>query len=45
MRKILYTITILANSFAFAQVGVNTTTPAEELHVAGQVLQLYVLKV
>lgn len=35
MRKILYTITILANSFAFAQVGVNTTTPAEELHVAG----------
>lgn len=35
MRKILYTITILANSIAFAQVGVNTTAPAEELHVAG----------
>lgn len=35
MKKIIYTFTILANSFAFAQVGVNTTSPAEELHVAG----------
>ena len=35
MRKILYTIIILANSIAFAQVGVNTTTPSEELHVGG----------
>lgn len=35
MKKILSFIYILTGVFGFAQVGVNTTTPTEELHVAG----------
>lgn len=35
MKKILSTFAILSTIAGFTQVGVNTTTPGEELHVAG----------
>lgn len=35
MKKIFSILTILSGLFGIAQVGVNTTTPTEELHVAG----------
>lgn len=35
MKKTLPILFIFSSIFAFAQVGVNTTTPQEELHVAG----------
>lgn len=35
MKKTLHILFIFSSVFAFAQVGVNTTNPQEELHVAG----------
>jgi hypothetical protein len=35
MKKTLYIIFIFSSLFTFAQVGVNTTNPQEEVHVAG----------